>query len=53
MNKEFNSCKIEIDNDGHYKCSILYKSVWISSYGLTEIQAFDKLYDIMLDIYTV
>jgi hypothetical protein len=47
---DFTSCIIEIDKDGDYKCSLERKGIWLSAYGKTNIEAFDKMCDLITDM---
>ena len=47
---EFKNCKIEIDTDGHFKCSVLRKKVWLSTYSTNEEEAFNKMFDLIEEI---
>jgi hypothetical protein len=47
---EFKNCKIEKDVDGDFKCSVLRKKVWINTYSTNEVEAFNKMFDLIKEL---
>jgi hypothetical protein len=47
---DFKTCKIDVGIDGYFRCSILNKDVLLCVYALTDIEAFDKMCDLLNDI---
>jgi hypothetical protein len=46
-----NTTAIELDGE-FYKCSVNRNGVWLSCYGMTESQAFDKMFDLIAEFNT-
>jgi len=44
---DFSICVITIDSDGDYKCSVKRKGIWIHSFGKTEMDAFNSMFDLI------
>jgi hypothetical protein len=44
---DFSICVITIDSDGDYKCSVKRKGIWIHTFGKTEMDAFNSMFDLI------
>ena len=45
--QDFNTCIMQIEESGIYKCSLKRKGVWLHSFGKTEMDAFQSMIDLI------
>jgi len=45
--QDFNTCIMQIEESGIYKCSLKRKGVWLHSFGKTEMDAFQSMFDLI------